>query len=164
MRAIANSGPLIHLSWIGRLDTLRVLFTAVVVPAAVREEVLRADPSVPGAEAIRAALAAGWLGSAAVAGQAPLPTLLSRLDRGEAEAIALREEIGDGLLLLDERRARAEAARRSLPFTGTIGLLQQAQARGILRSVPPILEELRRLGFWISPDLIEQVRRAELGQ
>jgi predicted nucleic acid-binding protein len=43
VRAVSNAGPIIHLSWIGRLDLLATVFEEVLVPLAVREEVLRAE-------------------------------------------------------------------------------------------------------------------------
>ena len=52
MRAVSNAGPIIHLSWIDLLDLLAALFEEVLVPVAVREEVLRAGPHVPGIQAI----------------------------------------------------------------------------------------------------------------
>lgn len=57
MRAVANAGPLIHLSWIGRLDLLPALFDEVLVPLAVQDEVLHAGPDVLGLAALRAAFA-----------------------------------------------------------------------------------------------------------
>ncbi|HYU20385.1 MAG TPA: DUF3368 domain-containing protein, partial [Chloroflexota bacterium] len=61
MRAVSNAGPLIHLSWIDRLDLLDELFEEVVVPDGVADEILRTGTDVVGGDAIRAALAAGWL-------------------------------------------------------------------------------------------------------
>ena len=57
VKAIASAGPLIHLSWIDQLDLLPCLFDAVLVPFAVRDEVLQASPDVPGVRALRAAFA-----------------------------------------------------------------------------------------------------------
>ncbi len=76
-------------------------------------------------------------------------TLSIDLDRGEAEAIALMRETGADVLVLDDRRARASAKHRGLPFTGTIGILTTARKRGLIPAVVPLLEELRRRGFRI---------------
>jgi predicted nucleic acid-binding protein len=51
---------------------------------------------------------------------------LDYLDEGEREAIALAEELKADHLLLDEIDARKEAARRKLPFIGTLGILRRA--------------------------------------
>ncbi|MGH7960785.1 MAG: hypothetical protein ACRERD_03025, partial [Candidatus Binatia bacterium] len=56
--------------------------------------------------------------------------MLSLLDRGEAEAIALAEEITADELLLDERAARSIAAARGLKIIGTAGLLVRAKQQG----------------------------------
>jgi len=54
------------LSWIDFLDLLPQLFDEILVPAAVRDEVLRAAPEVPGVPEIHAAFQAGWLAVRAV--------------------------------------------------------------------------------------------------
>ncbi|MBI4306814.1 MAG: hypothetical protein HY678_10895 [Chloroflexi bacterium] len=35
MRAVTDAGPLIHLSWLDRLDLFHLLFDEVIAPAAV---------------------------------------------------------------------------------------------------------------------------------
>ena len=164
MRAVTNAGPLIHLSWIGHLDLLRELFEEILVPPAVRDEVLRASPDVPGVEALRSAFAAGWLTVRSIEQPAAVAALAAELDRGESEAIVLMQAAGADLLLLDERRARTHARRLGLPLTGTIGLLRLARARGRVPAVAPVIEELRRRGFRMSTELLEQIRREESGR
>lgn len=61
MRAVPNAGPIIHLSWINHPGVLPQLFDEILVPVALRDEVLRATDGVPGVPAIHAALKAGWL-------------------------------------------------------------------------------------------------------
>lgn len=161
MRAVSNAGPVIHLSWIGRLDILRALFDKVLVPLAVRDEVLRAGANVPGIQDIRDAFAANWLSAQPIIAVAAVPPLAIELDRGEAEAIVLMREIRADLLLLDDRRARARAAGEGLRITGTIGILQLARDRGIVPAVAPLLEELQRRGFWISAELVERIQQDE---
>ncbi len=161
MRAVSNAGPIIHLSWIDRLDLLAALFEEVLVPVAVREEVLRAGPHVPGIQAIRDAFANGWLRVQSVRDSAAVLRLTAELDRGESEAIVLMRETQAGLLLLDERRARARAGREGLRLIGTIGILLQARERGLVQAVTPLLGDLRRKGFRVSAELVEQVKREE---
>lgn len=127
---------------------------------AVEEEVLQAHPDVPGIEALRAAFAAGWLKVRAVDDQAAVAALVD-LDRGEAEAIVLMKEMGAAVLLLDERKAWGQAQRQALLVTGTIGILRRAKARGLIPAVYPFVLALRRLGFWVSTELLEQIHREE---
>lgn len=161
MRAVADSGPLIHLSWIDRLGLLPSIFDEVIAPAAVRGEVLRAGSGVPGVVALQRAFSAGWLTAQRVADTARVESLRARLDRGEAEAIVLMEETDADLILIDDRRARHYAAEQGLALTGTIGILQTARARGLIPAVPPLLVELRRLGFRVSVELEDRIRREE---
>lgn len=163
MKAVANAGPLIHLSWIAHLDLFPALFEEVIVPVAVRDEVLRASPDVPGVLALRAAFTTDWLTVAAVADRASVVRLTADLDLGESEAIVLVREVGADSLLLDERRGRAIAERQGLPIMGTIGVLRTARRRGLIPSVTPLLEELQRRQFRVSVQLVEQIRREEAG-
>lgn len=59
--------------------------------------------------------------------EGPSPdTGLQNLDSGEASAIALAALETDVLLLIDESAGRAEATRRGIPNTGTLGVLRRA--------------------------------------
>jgi predicted nucleic acid-binding protein len=62
-----------------------------------------------------------------------LPADLRSLDQGEAEAIALAIATGAELVLLDERRGRRAARERQLNVAGTIGVLDAAATRGLIR-------------------------------
>ena len=163
MITVADAGPLIHLSWIGRLDVFPALFDVVLVPPAVEHEVLQARSDVPGVEAIRAAFGAGWLRLQPIVNLSAVMELqrVAGLDRGESEAIVLLQQAAAHLLLIDERRARAYAEREGLPVTGTIGILRRARERGLVLAVAPLLDELRLRGFRITTGLVEQVRREE---
>ncbi|MGH2597938.1 MAG: DUF3368 domain-containing protein [Dehalococcoidia bacterium] len=160
---MADAGPLIALSWIDRLDLLGLLFDEVLVPAGVQAEVLRPGDHIPGVTALRAAFGTGGLQVRAVRCGAPLMELRARLDRGEAEALALllRERVG--LLLSDDRLARREAVRRGVSVVGTVGLLRQARVLNLIPAAYPTLLDLRRYGFWVSDLLLEQIRVEEAG-
>jgi uncharacterized protein len=118
VKAVANAGPLIHLSWIDQLNLLPILFDEVLVPLAVQDEVLRASPDVPGVPALRAAFASEWLNVQTVTDRSAFTNLTVDLDLGESEAIVLVREVVADLLLLDERRGREIAERQSLPLMG----------------------------------------------
>jgi uncharacterized protein len=42
---------------------------------------------------------------------------------------------------------------------GTAGMLLLAKRRGVIESVIPLLDEIRRQGYWLSDALVAQVRR-----
>jgi len=81
--------------------------------------------------------------------------LLALLDRGEAEVIALAEELRAQEVLLDERAARAIAITRGLPVIGTAGLLVRAKERGFIPAVGPFLTRMQAEGVPYSQRFIE---------
>lgn len=58
------------------------------------------------------------------------------------------------ILILDDLAARAAASANGLSFTGTLGLLASAKARGQITGLAPALHLLRtQARFWISSQL-----------
>ena len=157
MRVVLDSGPVIHLSWINRLDLLDTLFEEVSLPIAVRNEVLAASPGTLGRMHIVASFTQGWLQIHDV--QTTLPFVA--LGRGELEAITLAEEMRADLLITDDAAARTLALQRGLIVTGTLGVLYAARGRGLIPAILPLLLTLRQNGFWISAKVIETIQREE---
>lgn len=152
---VTNTTPIISLSLIGRLSLLQQLYGELLVPPAVHREVLAGGASRVGVAEFRTA---DWLR------QVPLndparADLLADLDRGEAEAIALAQEVGAHLLLVDERLARRHAERIGIAISGTAGVLLRAKEEGLVKEVGPSLDQLRRGGIHLGEELVERVLR-----
>jgi predicted nucleic acid-binding protein len=81
---------------------------------------------------------------------------LDRLHPGEREAIALAEQLGADLILLDEKAARQIAAERGLNVTGLLGILDEAATRGLI-DLPTAIDRLRQTTFRASPWLLKWV-------
>jgi hypothetical protein len=65
------------------------------------------------------------------------------------------------LLLVDEERGRTIAQRLGLRVIGLLGVLIEAQHRGLIDAVNPILNALvNRAGFWVTRDLYVRVLQA----
>lgn len=154
---ISNSTPLIAFARIGKLKLLESIVGRVLVPEAVWEEVTGGRGRI-GAEPIRNA---SWVDVRAVAAVAP--DLLLLLDRGEAEVIALAEQLGADEVRLDERAARAVALARGLNVIGSVGLLIRARHRGLVATVRPLVEQMQAQGMRYSRRFIEEVLR-QLGE
>jgi predicted nucleic acid-binding protein len=123
---VSNATPLIAFARIGELTSLEPIVHRVMLPETVWSEVT-AVTAHPGAETIGQAT---WIAVSAVTS---VPAeLLALLDRGEAEVIALAEELRAQEVLLDERAARAMAITRGLPVIGTAGLPVRAEDRGFI--------------------------------
>ena len=88
--------------------------------------------------------------------------LLTDLDRGEAEVIALAQELNADLVIIDERLARRHAKRLGLNLTGTLGVLLKAKRQGLLPAIKPLIDQLRHGGIWLSDALVaEALKLAE---
>ncbi len=153
---VADTGPLIALARVGRLDLLRCLYRQVVIPPAVHGE-LAIGSGRPGATALAGTLVAGWISVQPVADHRAVLELGQDLDLGEAEAIALAEQLEARFLLIDEAAGRRIARRRGVPMTGVAGVLLSAKASGAVVAVGPIIEELSNVGYRLSPRLISAV-------
>jgi predicted nucleic acid-binding protein len=109
-QVVVNATPIIALALVSRLNLLQQLYGEVVVPPAVRDEVLAGGQGAVGSAELRKAT---WIRTVAL--QDPQRAdLLSDLDRGEAEVLSLAQELGADLVIIDERLARSHAARVGL--------------------------------------------------
>ncbi len=151
MIVVSNSSPLIALGRIQRLDLLPALFPAVVAPTAVYEEVEVQGASQPGALTLANAT---WLRVPPVYHPNSVRYLLATLERGEAEAIVLAQELHADWLLLDEIKARVAARRLGLRVIGVAGILVLAKQHGLIAAVRPLLDSLPLHRFRISAQVI----------
>ncbi|MFO0362168.1 MAG: DUF3368 domain-containing protein [Flavobacteriales bacterium] len=79
------------------------------------------------------------------------------VDSGEAASIALAFEIPNALLILDDLKARKEAAKLGFRVTGTLGILTRAKKRGLIKQIVPYLSELQNSGFRISESVVDEI-------
>jgi uncharacterized protein len=155
MIVVSNSSPLISLAAIGRLELLHELYGTITIPRAVHHEVAIQGIERPGAVEIQTL---DWFVCRDVTDPNVVTALEGKLDRGEAEAIALAAELQADLLLMDERLGRTEAARFGLRFVGILGVLIEAKRRGLLQRIEPILDELHHdAGFYMNEALRARV-------
>ena len=148
---VSNATPLIAFARIGELVLLERIVEELTLPQAVWQEVAEAAER-PGAGAIREAT---WINVQTVS-EVP-PDLLALLDRGEAEVIALAEELDADEVILDERAARAIAITRGLPVIGSAGLLVRAKDQNLIPAVRPLLTRMQEAGMRYSPRFFESL-------
>lgn len=154
MIVVSDSSPIIALSTIGHLDSLKALFGQIVIPTEVFREVGHAGNARPGAREI----AQSWIEVAIVREVGQVAALASRLDFGEAATVSLALELQATTVLLDEKRGRVEATRLGLKPVGVLGILQLAKTEGLVPALRPLLTDLRdHSGFRIHPDLLHRV-------
>jgi predicted nucleic acid-binding protein len=152
MIVVADTSPLNYLILLGRIDVLEVLYGRILIPHAVHDEML--SPKAPESVRAWAISPPEWLNtvSPSVTSVTPLP----RLDRGETEAIALAGELSADWLLIDEAAGRDEAGRQGIQTIGTLGVLREAHRSGLL-DLRESVEEIVRLGFRVSPSLLQRL-------
>ena len=152
MIVVADTTPINYLILVGHIDILEPLYSRILIPHAVHDELLSSNAPAP----VRAWAKnpPGWLellSPSSTSAAVPL-----NLDRGEAEAICLAEELRSDWLLIDETAGRAEARRRGLQTVGTLGILRNAHELKIL-DLPDALAKLRQTGFHMSDELFQSV-------
>ncbi len=144
---VSDTSPLHYLILCGAETVLPHLFRQVVIPPTVFRELQQ--PNTP-------PLVQQWARSlpAWAAVQAPKSVNLALdVDPGELEAICLAREIKAAAVLMDDRAGRSAAIHCGLAVIGTIGLLEQAAARGLLK-LPDTMERLRKTNARLDPELI----------
>ena len=153
MIVVADSGPLHYLILLEHVDLLRRFYGQVLVPDLVAGELT----TVGAPEVVREWMANPpmWVQVRPVTADA-ISLITDDLDPGERAAIALAETVAADLLLIDEAAGRAEARRRRLRVTGTLGVLRAGAEQGVV-NVPDLLERLKRTTFYLDETLVKSV-------
>jgi predicted nucleic acid-binding protein len=114
MIVVADTSPINYLILIGEIEILTEMYGRVVIPHAVREELLR--PSAP--EIVRA-----WTSQLPIWLEVHTPlnapdASLAMLDPGERDAIVLAGELRADQMIVDDRQGRQEAEKRGILVFG----------------------------------------------
>lgn len=151
-KVICNTGPIIALSMIDRLDILRNLFEFIAVPEAVHKEILEGGAANTGLTNYRKA---AWIKVMSLSNPVD-PLLRTALDVGEASVIGLARELDISLVLVDERKARRIARTiYGLQVVGSTRVLVEAKKRGLIDNVGASIRSMRDGGYWISDSIFE---------
>lgn len=150
---IADSSPLISLALINQLQLLPQLYSEVLIPSAVWDEITVKGRGLAGAYEV-SQIKWAEIRSAEVSVLKPLSILL---DRGESEVIALALTIPDSVALLDDSRARRVAERLDIKRIGTLGLLRRGKKSGLIDKIRPYIEVLQANNIYISHELIKAI-------
>lgn len=149
MKVVCDTSPICYLLLIEEVDILPQLFSQVIVPQAVRDELL-----AEGSSAIIQSWISqppSWLDIQVVTN--PLLELPKKLGMGEREAISLAANLSGALIVLDDFEAQVAISLR-LTVTGLLGVLYRAATQGLL-DLPNTLERLQQTTFRASPALLQ---------
>ena len=153
MIVVADSGPLHYLILLDYTELLRRFYSRVVVPDAVASELSAAGAPPTVRDWILQP--PSWVSVVPVALEA-VETITDDLDLGERAAIALAATLGADLLLIDEAAGRAEARRRNLRVTGTLGVLRAGAEQGLV-NVPALIGRPKTTSFYVDDALVNAI-------
>ena len=151
---VSNTTPLIAFLKKNELGLLKNLFTEILIPQGVYDEISKNTQKYTNEQAMLGKeIENGWLKI-----QNVKSFKLSKLNlgKGEVEAINLCFEIKDPLLLIDEKKGRNIAQSYKIDIIGTLGVLALANKRN-LRNKQEINNNLILLiknNFYFSSDII----------
>ncbi len=142
-QCVADTSALIALSCVRRLDLLRAVCPAVLVPQAVFHEIVTQGVGwIEAAEAHEELRAQTWLQVTPVVASPFLYRLRTQLGgSGEAEAIALAAE-RQLPIYVDEIAGRRVAAEMGLEVFGSLKVLRLAKEAGLIDRVAPLLDQI----------------------
>ncbi len=141
MIVVSDTSPLTALLTVGEEGLLPELFHEVVIPDAVRNELLRNHSRLP-----------VWLRVASVKNTAQAGKYSQLVDAGEAEAIELAKELHADRLLIDERKGRKLAIQEGVAVIGLLGVVLLAKRKALIPSARTLIERLdREAGMYLAP-------------
>jgi len=153
MISASNTTPILSLHKIGKLSLLREIFGKIYIPAAVYNEIAVGKDKV-GYNLLEAV---DYIQMKQIQNFLAADLLRSQLDIGESEAIVLARELNANILIMDEKKGRRIAQANGQKIIGTVGILQVAKNRGLIRDLKAILDELIIAGVWIDRKLYQDV-------
>ncbi len=143
MIVVSDTSPITALLTVGQIELLRKLFREVVIPPAVNAELQRSHMSFP-----------QWLQVRELRDDTQAARYERIVDRGEAEAIALAQELRADRLLMDERKGRQLAQQAGVPVLGLVGVILIAKRTGLISSACSLLDQIEReAGFYLTEEL-----------
>ena len=136
---ISDTSCFIILTNIGELDLLHQVYGQITTTTDIAKEFGEKLPD--------------WVDILDVRDKFRQQLLEMQIDKGESSAITLALETPDCTLILDDYKARRIAEQLRLTYTGTIGVIIKAKLLGIIPSIKPHLEKIRKTDFRISLDI-----------
>jgi predicted nucleic acid-binding protein len=152
---VSDATALIVLAKLGRLELLRHIFSGVIMPQTVHDEICaKADHDTT-----------LWQDAFFSILPDPADSLQKHLEiiLGSGESAALALAFSRGLpVLVDERKGRTLSRSIGIPVIGLAGVLLALVRKGSIdaATMVSILEDARAIGFRVSHRLLEELVRA----
>ena len=150
---VINTSPWISLALCGQTDLLNSFYENVLLPPAVKQEIIAGGKSQVGVQELENAT---WLQIMEIKDSTKI-SLLHELDRGEAEVIILAKEQRVDEVIIDEKVARMQARVIGLKVIGTPGLLLRAKNRGLIHEIRPLINMILEEGIYIHENIVRGI-------
>ncbi len=153
---VSDTGPLVALAKLNLLPRLHRVISRLYLPSAVFVEATQAGK--PCAQELAHFVQANpdWVICQTEIEHVLIDALSGRFGAGEVQAMYWAGELKVALLL-DERRARAAAKELGLQVVGLGAVLLRCKQLGILPFVLPALNELEKMEYFLSPQVIKAI-------
>ena len=147
---VSDTSAISALLQVDEVHILEQLYGQILIPEAVQQELAKSHDALP-----------AFIQLAPVETSSILNERLRELDKGEAYAITLAEQLHTDLLLIDEKKGRAVAARTGIPYMGLVGALIEAKRRKLIPNLKELLARVTAdAGFRLAPSIQEAVLKA----
>ncbi len=154
-RVIINSSPLIVLFKSQQAELIPQLFSEILVPEAVWNEITAADQNDV---ASRQLPTTPWVRRVEISTVVPEVAAWD-LGKGESEVLSLSLTTPDCAAIVDDRAARRCSQTLGIITLGTGGILILAKQRGLIPTVSSRIQALRDAGLWLSDDLVNLLKQ-----
>ena len=156
MRVVCDTNIIIDFAKILSLDLLKNIFKEVMIPVEVKEELLAGERGGTEEDDIRRAIDE-WAKVENVKNMLAVESLRSHIGNGEAASIILYKETKADFLAINDLKARGIAHAMGVKIIGSLGILRLAKDKGLLKEIKPSLDELRKIGAYISDELYRRI-------
>ena len=155
MIVVSDSSPIIALARASKLHLLRDLFSEVLIPNGVYNEL--AQEGRAGAEEVKRGL---FIKRERVTIKDTDLSLTERFGQADAEVIILaKKKRPDVFILTDDRPLIRQAEEEDISFMTTRGILLEAKSQGFITNVKEIMDEMRRQGVGVENEDYEDTLR-----
>ena len=153
-KIVINTFPLIVLFKSQLAYLLPELFTEIIVPSGVWDEIVEAGKTDT---ASRQLPISSWAKRVTLTSVSSL-ILSWGLDHGESEVLSFALENTGYRAIIDDAAARRVAKTLNIPFMG-MGMLVLAKKQGLIPAISEPIQAIQDAGLWLSDDLIQFLKQ-----
>ncbi len=159
MPVVSDASPLILLAKIGKLMLLKKLYSEIIIPSQVGNEVMGHKDKA--SVYISSEIKKGWIKVREAKISPEIVSLGEKLGlhKGETAALGITKHLEINEILADDKLARIAARILGLRAIGCLGVIMKAYEIDIIDRTEAIdsIEKLVKAGLWISPDVLSDI-------